>query len=252
MNQNVIEIGHISFKLKDEKTFRDFYENTLKLNTGFILKNKLDEDRIVYYQLNRRQFLEVFPETSLSGWPTYKGKSNDENLSYQYATIGSGDSEKIIKDPEGNQFIINKGEKYISQLTYYVNDLNKSKEYYTKVLLLDLNDETEDHVVVKINDFQSLLLIQQPYSESNNTDNKGYCHFALIVHDIVKEARRLEAMGVQLYHGPQTMNYPYTEPYEAVKHSENTYNFYMHDVDDNEIEVMQYSEESFQLVYSSK
>ena len=146
--------------------------------------------------------------------------------------------------------IINDGELYISKLTYHVKDLNKAKSFYSNILLLDLVEDNEERVLVKMNDFQILELIQHPFSGNNNTDNKGYCHFALIVHDIVKEARRLEAIGTQLYHGPQTMNYPYTTPYEAVKHSENTYNFYMHDVDDNEIEIMQYSDESFQVVYS--
>lgn len=251
MNQNVKEIGHISFKLKNEKAFRDFYENTLKLKTGFILKNKLDEDRIVYYQLNRHQFIEIFPENSITTWPTYDGKSKEDRYSYQYATLGSGNHHDLIKDPEGNQIIVNEGEKYISKLTYHVNNLQKAKTFYTDVLLLDLLEATAEKVIVKINDDQCLELLNKSYPDDNCTDDKGYCHFALIVHDIVKEARRLEAMNVQLYHGPKTFKMPYTEAYQAVKHTENTYNFYMQDFDDNEIEVMGYSDESFQVVYSS-
>lgn len=252
MNSNVKEIGHLSFKLKNEKEFRNFYENVLGLKTGFILKNKLDEDRIVYYQLNRHQFIEIFPENSVTQWPTYDGKSKEDRYSYQFATIGQGDSKHIVKDPEGNQWVFNGKERFISKVTYNVNDLQKAKTFYRDILLLDLIEDTPEKAVAKINDYQLVELIQKTYPDDNCTDNKGYCHFALIVHDIEKEARRLEGLGVQLYHGPKTFKMPYTAPYEAVKHSENTYNFYMQDYDDNEIEAMGYTEESFQVIYSSK
>ena len=69
MNTNIKEIGHLSFKLKDTKKFRDFYENTLGLKVGFSLKTAEGEERIIYYQLHHGHFIEIFPETSLRGWP---------------------------------------------------------------------------------------------------------------------------------------------------------------------------------------
>lgn len=252
MNSNVKEIGHVSFKLKNEKEFRNFYENVLGLKTGFILKNKQGEDRIVYYQLNRHQFIEIFPENSTMQWPTYDGRSKEDHYSYQYTSIGNGDCTKLVKDPEGNQWSFNGKERFISKVTYHVNDLQKAKTFYSNILLLDLIEDTSERVIVKFNEYQVVELLNTPYPDDNCTNDKGYCHFALIVHDIVKEARRLEALGVQFYHGPKTFNMPYTAPYEAVKHTENTYNFYMQDYDDNEIEVMGYTPESFQVTYSLK
>ena len=83
MNSNIKEIGHVSFKLKDTARFRDWYENTLGLNVGFVLQKVPGEDYIIYYQLHRGQFIEIFPESSsfscrtsssrsVSGLPAYR------------------------------------------------------------------------------------------------------------------------------------------------------------------------------------
>lgn len=252
MNKNVKEIGHISYKLKNEKEFRNYYENVLGLNIGSILKTSNNEDRIIYYQLNRGQFIEIFPETSAMGWPTYDGYNKEQDLSYQYATIGNGNNSKETRDPENNILYINDGELYISKLTFNVNNLTKSKKFYTDILNLDIIDETEKYVHIKVNNTQIIELINHPYPKNNCTNNKGYCHFALIVHDIELSAQRMSKKGIQLYHGPKTMKDPYTEPYKKVPHSENTYNFYIQDYDDNEIEDMCYSPESYQLKHAKK
>lgn len=254
MNSNVKEIGHVSFKIFDEKPFRHFYEDVLCLKTGFVLKTSDGKDRIVYYQLNRGQFLEVFPKVNPGDWPEYEGHSNEDILSYQYTTIGTGNEPKKIQDPEGNTFKIHEGEKFISKITYHVRDLDKSKKFYQEVLNLDILEENPNKVQVAINDFQIIELLKYSYAGDNRTDNKGFCHYALIVNDIEKEAKRFEQLGYLMTNGPKNMNNWYSKehPYQAVKHSEKSYNFYIQDPDDNEIEIMAYSDESYQVQYAAK
>ena len=251
MNQNVKEIGHVSFKLKDSKKFRDWYENTLGLNVGFILQKKPGEDYIIYYQLHRRQFIEIFPESSVLSWSDYDGNNNEEYYSYQYATLGQGEG-KLVRDAEGNAWMLNDGELYISKVTYHVKDLQKSIDFYEKIYELDVERVDEKKALVTINDYQKVELIEYAYEKDNCTNNKGQCHYALIVKDIDAFAKDMVAKGITIWHGPKLMAKPYTaeDPYVPVKHSENTYNFYMQDPDDNEIEVMCYSEDSFQVKYS--
>ncbi|MBR4163955.1 MAG: VOC family protein [Solobacterium sp.] len=249
MNANIKEIGHLAFKLKNAPVFEDWYENTLGLKVGFTMK-KNDQDYIIYYQLRRGQFIEIFPEwNDGSRWPEYDGNNREEDYSYQYATIGDGEG-KLMVDPENNKWFVNEGEKYISKVTYHVNDLKKSVDFYRNIFELDVKECDDKKAYVTINDYQVIELIEHPYPKNNSTHAKGQCHYALIVNDIASFAKDMEAKGIQLWHGAKTYKKPYTEPYVPVKHSENTYNFYMQDPDDNEIEVMCYSEESFQVKYA--
>ena len=109
MNSNIKEIGHVSFKLKDVKAFRNWYENVLGLNVGFILQKNLGEDYIIYYQLHKGQFIEIFPENSFISWADYDGHNNEELYSYQYSTLGTGSGE-LVSDPEGNKWQIGPGD----------------------------------------------------------------------------------------------------------------------------------------------
>jgi|GEM_PF-3422643 len=254
MNSNVKEIGHVSFKIYDEIPFRNFYENELKLKTGFILKTEDGKDRIIYYQLNHGQFLEVFPKTKSTDWADYDGHSNEDKLSYQYTTLGKGDHPEMIRDHEGNLFEMYPGAHYISKVTYKVNNIEKSKKFYTDILALNIISETPNAVQIKINDEQIVELLNQPYTGDNHSDNKGFCHYSLIVKDIEAEARRLEQIGYLMTAGPLNSGHPYTKenPYKAVKHSEKSYNFYIQDPDFNEIEVMSYSAESYQVKYATE
>ena len=249
MNANIKEIGHLSFKLKNTEKIRNFYENTLGLNVGFSLKTDKGEERIIYYQLHHGHFIEIFPETSVLSWTDYDGHNHDEYYSYQHTTLGEGEGE-TIQDPEFNTWKINKGPLYISKVTYNCNDLQKAKTFYRDILEMDIVLDTPDLVYVKVNEEQVIELRNKPYPKDNCTNNKGQCHFALIVHDIELAAKRLNEKGVQLYHGPKTSNRPYTGAYEKVAHTEKSYNFYIQDYDDNEIEVMAYSDESFQVKYA--
>lgn len=252
MNNNIKEIGHVSFRLKYTERFRQYYENVLGLKTAFCLRTENGEPRIIYYQLNRGQFIEIFPETSTFKWSDYDGHNHDADYSYQYTTIGIGRNPQTMVDPEGNSWKINPGEHYISKVTYHSKDLEKQKKFYKDVLGLDLVTDTPEKLLVRVNDFQTVELLYHPYSKDNCTNNKGQCHYALIVKDITKMARMLETLKIQLWHGPKLQKMPYTEPYQPEKHSENSYNFYIQDPDDNEIEIMGYSEDSLQLKYAAQ
>ncbi|MBR4471801.1 MAG: VOC family protein [Erysipelotrichaceae bacterium] len=184
-------------------------------------------------------------------WPEYDGNNHEEYYSYQYATLGQGEG-RPVRDAENNLWYINEGEQYISKITYHVKDLQKSIDFYSKIYELDVQKTNEDTALVTINDYQTVELIQYDYSKDNCTNNKGQCHYALIVNDISAFAKDMTEKGITIWHGPKLMSKSYTEedPYIPVKHSENTYNFYMQDPDDNEIEVMCYSEDSFQVKYA--
>jgi catechol 2,3-dioxygenase-like lactoylglutathione lyase family enzyme len=249
MNPNIKEIGHVSFKLKNTKVFRDCYENVLQLPVGFILQKKEGEDYIIYYQLRHGQFLEIFPESSILSWDDYDGHNHDELYSYQYATLGTGDV-KEMSDPEGNRWQLGQGDLYISKVTYHVKDLSKSLDFYKNIYECDVLEADDKRALIQINDTQSVELIEYAYPQDNCTNNKGQCHYALIVKDIVAFAKDMKEKGVQIWHGPKALTGPYEEDYVPVKHSENTYNFYVQDPDDNDIEVMQYSEDSLQVKYA--
>lgn len=249
MNSNIKEIGHVSFKLKDTARFRDWYEDTLGLKVGFVLQKVPGEDYIIYYQLHKGQFIEIFPESSVLSWKDYDGVNHDEWYSYQYATLGEGEGRRM-QDPEQNTWILGSGEPYISKVTYHVKDLQRSIDFYTQIFELDVTERDESRASIRINDYQTIELIHHVYPKDNCTNNKGQCHYALIVRDIVAFAQDMAKKGVQIWHGPKTAGNPYTEAYVPVKHSENTYNFYMQDPDDNEIEVMCYSEDSYQVKYA--
>lgn len=249
MDTNIKEIGHVSFRIKNKEAMKEFYHHTLGLNLGFLLKNQYDEERILYYQLHKGLYIECFPVTKTSGYPEYDGLGHCKDHSYQYTTLGIGEGEKVV-DPEGNVWMVNKGELYISKVTYYVNDIKRSVAFYRDIVEADIEEETVDHAIVRMNDYQTIELIFHPYPKNNYTTNKGHCHYALIVHDIEKFARKLESKDVQIWCAHKEKNNPYTTPYQKVKHTENSYNFFITDPDDNNIEVMGYSPESLQLKYA--
>lgn len=249
MDSNIKEIGHVSFKIFNKEVMKDFYENTLHLPLGFVLKNQYDEERILYYQLHKGQFVECFPLTKTSGWKEYDGHSHREDYSYQYTTLGAGEG-KRVEDPEGNVWMVNDGEAYISRITYYVNDIKRSVAFYRDIVEADIVEEEVERAVVRINDLQTIELLFHPYPKNNYSRNKGHCHYSLVVHDIEKFARKLEAKDVAIWRASKERNQPYTAPYQKVKHTENSYNFFITDPDDNNIEVMAYTPESFQLKYA--
>lgn len=100
---------------------------------------------------------------------------------------------------------------------------------------------------------QFVELFNLPYNGENNTQNEGFHHFCLRVENIVEAARELESKGVQLWNGPRWFRNPvqgaYPEhPMEAGCQGQcGSLAFYIQDPEGNEIEIMQYTEDSLQV-----
>ncbi len=91
-------------------------------------------------------------------------------------------------------------------------------------------------------------LFNVPYNGGNDTRDEGFHHVCLIVEDAVAAARELEAKGVRLWHGPKWMENPYTEPFRGDEPGQcGSIAFYIQDPEGNEIEIMQYTEDSLQV-----
>lgn len=96
---------------------------------------------------------------------------------------------------------------------------------------------------------QFIELFNVPYNGDNDTENTGFHHVCLMVEDIIEAARDLEGKGVKLWHGPQWLRDPYTEPYAPVPGQCGSLAFYIQDPEGNEIEIMQYTENSLQVLH---
>ncbi len=97
---------------------------------------------------------------------------------------------------------------------------------------------------------QFIELFNETYSGDNAWADRGHHHLCIIVKDIEEAARALEDKGVMITKGPIAENPPYRIPY-AVNHSIgkcNSYGFFIHDPEGNEIEIMQYTDKSLQVV----
>lgn len=101
----------------------------------------------------------------------------------------------------------------------------------------------------KIADRQFVELFNEKYDSTLHIPAYSFMHFSVLVSDIVEAARHFEAQGMTLWAGPKHVNRPYTEPYPGNKPGQcGSYAFYIQDPEGNEIEVMQYTENSMQLL----
>lgn len=71
-----------------------------------------------------------------------------------------------------------------------------------------------------------------------------------MVEDIIQTARELESKGIQIWEGPSYENPPYNEPYNAdVPQPCHSLVFFIQDPEGNEIEIMQFTDESLQVLH---
>lgn len=100
---------------------------------------------------------------------------------------------------------------------------------------------------------QFVELFNLPYNGKNDTRNQGFHHFCLRVENIVEAARELESKGVTLWNGPAWLGNPIEGPYPedpiaAGRQGQcGSLAFYIQDPEGNEIEIMQYTEDSLQV-----
>ena len=108
-------------------------------------------------------------------------------------------------------------------------------------------------VYLEIAPKQFVELFNMPFNGENDTQNEGFHHFCLRVEDIVEAARELEGKGVKLYNGPKWLDQPFTEAYpddpigKGMQGQCGSLAFYIQDPEGNEIEIMQYTEDSLQV-----
>lgn len=101
----------------------------------------------------------------------------------------------------------------------------------------------------KIADRQFVELFNQKHFGGSKIPEYSFMHFSVLVSDIVEAARFFESKGLTLWAGPKYVNHPYTAPYPGNKPGKcGSYAFYIQDPEGNEIEVMQYTENSLQVL----
>lgn len=100
----------------------------------------------------------------------------------------------------------------------------------------------------KIADRQFVELFNEKYDGALHIPEYSFMHYAVMVDDIAKAARHYEKCGLTLWAGPKFANNPYTQPYPANRVGAcGSYAFYIQDPEGNEIEVMQYTDQSLQV-----
>lgn len=162
--------------------------------------------------------------------------------------------------------------KHIMQCCYACKDYIKMKEFYSKTLELKekfsiaFTPELINYFIKKgfackkqpgeecasyfsITDDEYIVLLNIQYNDDSDHKNEGFYHICLMVEDIFAVARDLEKKGIQLWEGPSYENRPYNNPYKGdVPQPCHSLVFFIQDPEGNEIEIMQFTKESLQIL----
>lgn len=102
---------------------------------------------------------------------------------------------------------------------------------------------------MKVAPKEFIELFHVPYHGENDTKNQEFHHVCLIVEDIAEAAADLRNKGLRLWRGPIWMNDEITGPYDGSEIGQcGSKGFYIQDPEGNEIELMQYTENSLQIL----
>lgn len=142
-------------------------------------------------------------------------------------------------------------DKFDEMMDFYVNKLNLELKVLVKYkAYLDRDDRPAMQELAKADPervFNAYIEIAPgqfielfPASEDQKlhtewNEHKGYSHFALLVSNIEETYQNLIDCGIT----PDT---------EISKGPSGTWQFWIHDPDDNHFEIMQYTEESYQVI----
>ncbi len=157
--------------------------------------------------------------------------------------------------------------KKLTHVTLKCNDFEKMCDFYKNVMCFEeafsipfdaaqAERHADDGVkegdtwltYFKIADTEFVELFNIKHGTEHPIPQASFMHFSVLVEDIKEAARHFESKGVQLWAGPKYVNHPYLEPYPANKKGQcGSYAFYIQDPEGNEIEIMQYTEDSMQL-----
>jgi catechol 2,3-dioxygenase-like lactoylglutathione lyase family enzyme len=146
--------------------------------------------------------------------------------------------------------------KRMTHCSFRCNNFEKTLAFYREILEIPLafTLRNEDGSVwlayLQIAPGEFIELFNETYAGKNEWAPKGHHHTCFLVEDIQEAAGTLESKGVLLTRGPVDMAGPYRIPYklDCKRGQCNSWAFFVQDPEGNEIEFMQYTPESLQVV----
>ncbi len=150
--------------------------------------------------------------------------------------------------------------KSIMHVSFFVKDMEKMRHFYQDILgaicrmaikyrsYLERPDSAfyekalktpEEYCIVYLELAPGQFIELFPYDEKRKehpgfNEHVGYSHFSILVDDIFRTRDELLSRGVEIDNGPKIGN-------------SRTWQMWIHDPEDNHIEFMQYTDESYQL-----
>ncbi len=148
------------------------------------------------------------------------------------------------------------GIKNITHTSFRCHDFEKMVSFYRDTLELEFMFTLRHQngnpwlTYLKVAPGEFIELFNEQYSDNDPWENQGHHHICLIVENIEEAAETLEAKGVKLTHGPAAGKSPFRRPFlvEEAPLRCHSRAFYIQDPEGNEIEVMQYTEKSLQVI----
>jgi catechol 2,3-dioxygenase-like lactoylglutathione lyase family enzyme len=144
----------------------------------------------------------------------------------------------------------------ITHCSFYCKDFEKMLSFYRDTLeipaIFTLRNEDGSPwlTYLKVADRQFLELFNELYEGDNNWAKLSFSHMSLLVEDIFSAVRMLESKGVLITKGPSAMRnflrVPYISDHEPGACGSLT--AWFQDPEGNEIELMQYTPVSMQVV----
>lgn len=103
---------------------------------------------------------------------------------------------------------------------------------------------------MKVASKEYIELFNVPYEGENETKNQEFHHVCLMVEDVVEAAADLRAKGLRLWRGPIWINDEIIGEYDGSEVGQcGSKAFYIQDPEGNEIEIMQYTQNSLQVLH---
>jgi catechol 2,3-dioxygenase-like lactoylglutathione lyase family enzyme len=146
--------------------------------------------------------------------------------------------------------------KKITHCTFSCKNYDETVSFYRDTLELKQlftmrnEDGTPWITYLKVTEKEFIELLNESYVGSNDFKNRGHHHVSLMVKDIQEAARTLEGKGVLLTAGPASEKNYYRIPFsQCWEHGKcGSIAFWVHDPEGNEIEIMQYTGASLQVL----
>lgn len=144
----------------------------------------------------------------------------------------------------------------ITHCSFYCNDYEKMLHFYRDVLEIPaiFTLRNEDGSVwltyLKVAERQFIELFNEPYEARDKWGEYSFTHLSLMVEDIFEAVRTLESKGVLITKGPKAngkfLRVPYIADHEVGACG--SYTAWVQDPEGNEIELMQYTPVSMQVM----